>query len=733
MKRIKINPSLLITFFITTLVLFNTSQCIAQNYSVTGKITDTLNNPIEYVNVALIGTTYGDASDVNGIYEISNLDTGTYNIKFSAIGYVTREVEKLVISDHSIKLNIVLREEIIESEEVVVTSGKYEQKKSELPVSAELISGTEFLQRNFSDLEDALRYVPGINMVDDQISIRGSSGYSRGTGSRVVLAIDGLPYYTGDTGETIWEAIPVTELKRVEIIKGAASSIYGSSAIGGVVNALTRDISTRSKTTINGSAGIYDKPYYKEWDWSGEIRPLNALTLAHSNTYGKFGFNLSLSRLESLSYKKNDYSKKFIGFLKTLYKFTPTSSITFIANTLNKRAESFIYWKDSRNALVPPDNSIGEKVETNRYLFGLIYKSVIGTKIFYNINASYYLNDWKDNYTPMNEATSNLFRGEIQVNSNLSNRLILVTGIEGFTNTVNSTLFGNPDSYTFGAYSLLDISFPFPLILSVGLRFDYSKLDSLEGSNALSPKIGLNYKISEKIIVRSSLGRGFRAPTLSEAFTNTSASGIRIKPNPNLKSETNLTFEVGVNYEVIKELNLDLAAFQNEYYDMIEPSVDPTDNKVRFDNVVRARIQGFEISTLIRIIPDEMTITIGYTYLWARDVENNIALKYRPRHTLYSGIDFTKWNFDLGINSRYWSRIEEIDNELVDLGIVKDGELRTSVFTIDFRLAYNFREVGWPLDVYLNVKNLTNYSFIELIGNLRPVRNYSLGFNWVIE
>ena len=333
----------------------------------------------------------------------------------------------------------------------------------------------------------------------------------------------------------------------------------------------------------------------------------------------------------------------------------------------------------------------------------------------------------------MNKATSNLFRGEIQVNSNLSNRLILVTGVEGFTTTVNSTLFGNPNSHTFGVYSLLDISFPFPLILSVGLRFDYSKLDSLEGSNALSPKIGLNYKISEKIIVRSSLGRGFRAPTLSEAFTNTSASGIRIKPNPNLKSETNLTFEVGVNYEIIKELNLDLAAFQNEYYDMIEPSVDPTDNKVRFDNVVRARIQGFETSTFIRIIPDEMTITIGYTYLWARDVVNNIALKYRPRHTLYSGIDFTKWNFDLGINSRYWSKIEEIDDELVDLGIVRDGELRTSVFTMDFRLAYNFREIGWPLDIYLNVKNITNYSFIELIGNLRPVRNYSLGFNWVIE
>jgi len=392
MKKSILDISLL-KFSITIALLFLLqSNCFSQSYSINGTITDTLNNPLQYINVAIPGTTFGDASDENGKYEITNLLNGNYTIKYSAIGYQAVTKADIIINNNSMIINIVLREEIIESEEVVVTSGKYEQKKSELPVSAELISGTEFLERNFSDIEDALRYVPGVNMVDDQISIRGSSGYSRGTGSRVLLALDGLPFYTGDTGETIWEAIPVTELQRVEIIKGAASSLYGSSAIGGVVNAISRDISTHPITTINGFGGFYDKPYYDEWDWSGELRPFNGLTLSHSNTFGKFGVNISLSRLESQSYKKNDYTKKFVGFAKMLYSFTPTSSLTLIANTLNKRAESFIYWKDSRNTLVPPDISLGEKVETNRYLFGLVYKSVIGTKIFYRINASYYRN-----------------------------------------------------------------------------------------------------------------------------------------------------------------------------------------------------------------------------------------------------------------------------------------------------------------------------------------------------
>ena len=733
MRELHLKSILLRCYYTSILALIYSTQGLSQDYSINGTITDTLNQPLQYVNVAIIGTTYGDASDENGIYEILNLSPGSYQIKFSAIGYVTYSLDKVVIKDSSLVIDIIMREEIIESEAVVVTSGKYEQKKSELPVSAELIKGEDFLEKNFFDLEDALRYVPGINMVDDQISIRGSSGYSRGTGSRVLLALDGLPFYTGDTGETIWEAIPTTEIKRVEIIKGAASSLYGSSAIGGVINAITRDVSTQPTTTINGFAGLYDRPIYDDWDWSGAMRPFNGLTLAHSNTFGKFGFNLSLSRLESSSYKLNDYSKKFVGFLKAIYSFTPTSSLTLITNTLNKTADSFIYWKDSRNALVPPANTLGEKSEINRYLIGLVYKSVIGKNIFYRINTSYYLNDWEDNFTPKNASKSKLFRGEVQVNTSLTQWLVLVTGIEGYTSNVNSTIFGNPIARSFGAYALTDLNFDFPLFVSFGIRYDYTKLDSLAKSSAISPKLGLNYKITNQIIFRSSLGTGFRSPTLAEAFTTTSASGIRIKPNPHLQPEKNMTIELGINCQVIQQWNIDVAGFQNEYYDMIEPSFDPTDNQVKFDNVVRARIQGFEIGSMIQIVPNEIILTLGYTYLWSRNVENNISLKYRPRNTLYSGFEINKWNFNIGVDFRYWSRIEEIDDELVELGIVRDGELRTSVFTTDLRASYNFIGMNLPLNIYLNVKNLTNYNFVELIGNLRPIRNYALGFNWIIQ
>jgi outer membrane receptor for ferrienterochelin and colicins len=715
---------------ISIAVALSTYQILyAQAFTISGKVFDSKSKPLPGVNVVILNTNYGAATDENGNYKIADLSSGIYTIEFSAVGFERLRKDEIVIRDESVVIDIILIESVILTDEVLITAGKYEQKKSDLTVSTEVISGKEFSERNFSNLEDAIRYVPGVTMTEDQVSIRGSNGYSRGTGSRALLAIDGLPFYTGDSGDIVWEMIPTLEIQRVEIIKGASSSLYGSSAIGGVINSITRDISDKPLTIFNGFYGVYDKPYYDEWDWSGGMRPFNGLTLSHSQQIEKFGFNVSLTRLEESSYKQDDDFKKYIGFLKAVYNFTPTSSLTFLANTFNKRAGQFLYWKDSRNALVPPDRNLGDRIETNRYLFGLVYKSLINDDILMNIKTSYYRNYFKDNADIPNESTSNLYRGEVQLHSNLTNYLVLTGGVEGTFSEVQSSLFGNPDAFSLGTYLVGDINFSFPLIASIGVRFDYSKLDSLDGSGAVSPKLGLNYKLSKELILRASLGTGFRAPTIAEAFTSTSTGGITVKPNPNIKSEYNLTFEFGVNYTPLNFLHLDAAVFQNEYYDMIEPGIDPTDGLVFFSNLVRARIQGGEAGVILNVFPNELSLSFNYTYLWARDLETNTVLRYRPRHIFYSGLDFRKWNFDFGINFRYTSRVEEIDDELVDLGIVVDGDLRVPVYTTDIKLGYNFITYNLPLNVFFNVKNIFNYNYVELIGNLRQIRNYSFGVN----
>lgn len=711
--------------------MFNLNIIYSQTYTISGKITDPELNPLIGVNVLLINESIGDASDIKGNYIIKNLTPGDYELQFSAVGYLKKRV-KIKISNKSVELNVILDTEPIKTDEVIITAGKYEQKKSELTVSSEVLSGSTLKERNFRNLEDAMRFVPGVTMTEDQISIRGSSSYSRGVGARALVTIDGVPFYTGDTGEIVWEMIPTTEIQRVEIIKGAASSLYGSSAIGGVVNAITRPISKFPRTMINAFYGLYDKPAFKEWDWSNNYRPFNGITLSHSNTFEDFGFNISLTRLEDLSYRRDDFSKKYIGFLKLNYKFNSTSSLTLFANTFNKRGGTFLYWKDSRNALVNSDFVSTNRIKTNRYLLGLIYENIIDDKYLFYLKGNYYRNNFEDNGTPSNISTSHLYRLESQFTSHIHDNLILTSGVEIIPAFVNSSLFGNPKSFSAGAYSVADIKFNFPLKLSFGLRYDYGKLDTLSPSGSLNPKLGVNYKLYENLVIRSSIGTGFRNPSLAEAFTSTTASGIIVKPNPNIKAERNVTFDIGINYLFEQMFEIDFALFQNEYFKMIEASVDPRDGKIFFNNILRARIQGIELSTKFKIFSEILNAGFSYTYLNSKDVEKNIPLKYRPQNSLLCALEFTYWHLNAGIYFKFHSRVKEIDRELIDLGIVRDGDLRVPIYQTDLSFSYDLVGVRLPLVFYLNVYNLFNYNYVELIGNLRPIRSFSFGFNLIL-
>jgi iron complex outermembrane receptor protein len=716
------------------------SVLFPQTLSINGKVADSTGAVLPGVNVTIAGTNLGTATDAAGRFSIKIPKPGTYSVGFSYVGYRSILIADQTIRNKSISLNIILHPQPVEADQVITSASKYAQRISELPVSAEVISSDELEKKNITNLEYAMRYVPGVNMIDDQISIRGSSGYSRGAGTRVMLTIDGIPYYTGDTGEIIWEIIPVSEIQRVEVIKGAASSLYGSSAIGGIVNVVTKEITSEPVTYLKTSIGAYDKPAYGIWDWSSELRTNSGLTVAHSNKIGNFGFALSLTRLADMSYRQSSFYTRYLGFFKGCYDFSASSTLTLFANSLNQHNGNFLYWKDSRNVLVPPDADQGETVTSNRYMLGSVYKNIINDKLYFNIRGSYYRSDWSDQTASHNNSISDLFRLEMQANAILASNLFLVSGIEATHDNVNSNIFSNQNAYGFGIYSQAEyksdmkgVGFINPLSLTFGARYDYSKLSSQIGVSALSPKTGINYHLSDKLILRTSFGTGFRAPTLSEAFTSTTASGITIEPNPNLKPETSWTFEAGAYYQLISytsgwlnAVNFDAAIFQNEFYNFIEPAIDPTNGLFYFSNVTRARIQGFELNSDYILLENKLKLSINYTYLWARDLQLQQALKYRPRHTANVSLDYFISAFNFGADFRFSSKVEQMDFELVTLGVVKDGTKNADIKVLDLRAGYDLRTAGIPAKIYFNVNNVFNYNYVELIANLAPIRNYSL-------
>ncbi len=464
-KMIPIESKILFLLLLFILLPVDSS---AQQLSIYGTVKDVSGMPLIRANVVLLGTEFGAATDQEGKFEIMNLISGTYSIEASMVGYKSEKIMNFRLVDSSESIDIVLEPIFIESEQIVITANKYEQNISELPVSAEVIPSEKLLRKNFTNLEDAMRYVPGVNMTSYQISIRGSSGYSRGAGTRVLLAYDGIPFYTGDTGEIIWESIPVTQLERVEIIKGASSSLYGSAAIGGVVNVITKKIPNEPITYFKSSVGIWDNPYYDEWKWADNPRIFNSLTLSHSRKIGDLGIAASFSRIEDMSYKQSGFYHRYIGYLKAEYDFSEASSATFFFNSLNQKSGNFVYWKDSRNALIPPEADQGQSITTNRQMLGLILKQIVNEKFFINFRGSYYRTDWRDETASANSAITDLFRGEVQVNNLLTDKIFIISGIESSFSNVNSDIFGKPTSFSFGVYSQGEFKFDFPLIAHSG-------------------------------------------------------------------------------------------------------------------------------------------------------------------------------------------------------------------------------------------------------------------------
>jgi len=156
---------------------------------------------------------------------------------------------------------------------------------------------------------------------------------------------------------------------------------------------------------------------------------------------------------------------------------------------------------------------------------------------------------------------------------------------------------------------------------------------------------------------------------------------------------------------------------------MIEPGFDPNDGEVFFSNITRARIQGVELSTFINPVED-INFSIGYTYLWARNVNKDNALNYRPRHTLISSINYDDSFYQIGFDFRYMSRVENIDREFVDLGIIKDGENRVDIIVLDGNLGINLFKYNLPGRIFLKANNILNYNYVEIIGNISTIRNY---------
>ncbi|MCS2714395.1 TonB-dependent receptor [Bacteroides thetaiotaomicron] len=275
----------------------------------------------------------GTVSDINGAYEIK-LPEGGVDLVFSYIGYEDVLMPIVIGKREVITKDVYMKESTKLLEEVVVSAGRFEQKLSNVTVSMDLVKAGDIARQAPTDITSTLRTLPGVDIVDKQPSMRGGSGWTYGVGARSQILVDGMSTLNPKTGEINWNTVPLENIEQIEVIKGASSVLYGSSALNGIINIRTARPGLTPKTRFSAYIGIYGDAENDEYQWSDKsfwkddkysVKPIlrgNLLSgirnpiyegfdLSHSRRIGNFDVSGSINLFTDEGYRQQGYNKRF--------------------------------------------------------------------------------------------------------------------------------------------------------------------------------------------------------------------------------------------------------------------------------------------------------------------------------------------------------------------------------------------------------------------------------------
>ena len=712
--------------FILVVFLFLTYSVLAQSVIV-GTIVDEKTNPLESANVYLKGTVIGAASASDGKFQITKVPHGDFILIISMIGFQLHEIDVRIESDTLDLGKIGLQMSALQSQPIVVTAARHEQSIQDLSASVANVSAEEIAYRNSITIDNALQYVSGLNMTGNQINIRGASGYSRGLGSRVLMLVDGIPYMTADTKGANFESLAANQIERIEIVKGAGSALYGSSAIGGVINVINKKIEVGSLFNFRIYGGFYSNTYYPEWEWSDQTRFLSGLKFDYSHKSGSIGYRIGASHDQDDSYKQNNWMKRYHLYAAFEWDISAFEELRLSGTYMDQKRADFLYWKNLANALVPPDDQIGNEVDARRWHIAGNYRHVLDKDRYYTIKAIWFRNHFDDNieseeFTGGNKSLSDYWDAEFQYNFELGMHQMTL-GVDANLSTVSSNVFSDKSGQNAALFAQDEIAVSENYIITPGIRVDYFDLEEVGKDYQINPKLGIVFKPGVTSAIRLSAGRGFRAPSIAEVFTNTTASGLRIVPNLELQPERSVSAEIGFNQFIGQKAFLDVAVFYNRFWNLIEGKF-TGDAEIKFENVTNARSAGLEMNFSLHALSDRLFYQIGYTYSDARELPSEEFLTFRPRHLLYQQAHYT-WNKILiGVDYRFISEWDKIDASFSIF--IRDADERVPAHILDLRLAYFIEIAQSKFEISLQVNNLLQYHYLDLVGSIAPTRHYML-------
>ena len=742
------------------LLLFIAQFTFAQQATLNGKVMDIeTNEPL--ISATIKVGTVGTVTDFDGNYSIQ-VPAGTYDLEYTYIGFETKS-ESISLNEDEIKtLDIALGVATNLLQTATVTSGKYEKPLGELTVSLEVLKADLIENTATTSVDEVLEKLPGVSIIDGQANIRGGSGWSYGAGSRVLLLIDDIPALQADAGFPNWDDVPIENTEQVEVVKGAASALYGSSALNGIINIRTAYATSKPVTKISTFYTNWLSPKDEAKKWWDTPRFESGVSLAHRQKFNKFDLVLSAYGLYRNSFRQNSdnqYGRITVG---TRYRITDKLSIGFNSNFNRGKGGSYFYWKDWESGAYQPDTSTISNSDRFRYTIDpfVTFHDESGGR--HKLTGRYHgINNNNDN----NQSNfSDLYYGEYQYQKKIESLgLVTTAGLVGTWTKVRAPLYGDTTfhSNNTAAYLQLEKKFFDRLNISGGARYErnvqkspeFFLADTIPNGRVIESKpvfrLGANYKVSEATFLRASWGQGYRYPTIAERFISTSVGGgIRVTENPSLTSETGWSAEIGIKQGFrIDNFNgfFDLAFFHTEYQNMIEFNLDRFTFPPAFQaqNIGDTKIRGvdFNITGQGEIAGVKTSILTGYTYIDPKFVDFNIIdslnstsdeniLKYRFKHSFKLDIQSDFNNLAVGIALFYNSEMKAVDDILNRLnGIGKFREANPGGnLKVDGRISYKIKKAKFSLIG----RNLFNKEIMLRPGVLDAPRNITFRVDYTL-
>lgn len=709
----------------------------------------------------------GATTNIDGEYEL-NLSAGTHTVEFKFIGYQNFKKKFTLKEGETVVFDARLPTESKTLDLVVVTGSQYEKKLAEEMVTIDVVQ--DYLIENTAtpDLKGAVQRVPGVTVLDGQVSIRGGSGYSYGVGSRVQLVIDDVPLLTGDLKDIQWSAIPMETAEQVEVVKGSSSSLYGSGALNGVIHVRTGWAKDEPETDFRIYQGLYGQPGNEDaqW-WEGTFNPIfTGVFFSHRRKIKK-NFDLVVGGHASsdLTYLQQGHRQAVRVNFKTRYRDQKVKGLVYgiNANYQFQQSGRFILWKDNTSGAYQP---LDGTVSQDKYMFTNVDPYIKYSSEKYGLHAlrTRYFRVERRNRHWEDPSASNVLFLDYRFQKDFKYNFNVIAGVQYQYVWSVSTLYEdrvlthNPAVFAQVEKSFWDKK----LSLLFGIRDEWNEIVSVD-SETSNPIVrgGLNARLAPKTNLRASFGQAFRFPSIGEKYINASLGVIEIRPNKDLRAERGWSAELGLKqgFRVSNwNANADFSLFWSEYRDMIEYGLllDATGIYFRPDNVSKARVAGFEVGLQGdgNIGPIPVRVYMGYTFNYPADLQSDTTqenfgiymqnlftsisspdslselsiLKYRIANVFKGDIEFDVWKFTIGYTVEYTSYMDRIDASFESLlpGFSEYRQLNTKgIWRMDARLGI---AIAKNHTVSFLCKNFLNEFYSVRPGIMEPPRNFTIQY-----